>query len=233
MSGYSDGSSDPETRPPESEGSVFVQLNCAASVDGKLATRERRQVRISSEEDLERVHRLRDRFDGIAVGIGTVMADDPKLTAKGGDDPVRVVVDSRCRTPVDAEVLRRGDSPVVIGASEAAPRESVEALEDAGADVVRAGGDRTDLAALLDALAERGVESLLVEGGGELNFGFFEAGLVDRVTLFTGGCVFGGSSSPTVVDGEGFGEEEAPSLKLEEAEVLGGGVLSGWSVEDG
>lgn len=233
MSGSSDGSFDSGARPPESDGSVFVQLNCAASVDGKLATRERRQVRISSDEDMERVHRLRHRFDSIAVGIGTVLADDPKLTAKGGEDPVRVVVDSRCRTPVDAELFRRGDSPVVIGASEAAPRDRVEALEGAGADVVRVGEDRTDLAALLDALAERGVSDLLVEGGGELNFGFFEAGLVDRVTLFTGGFVFGGASAPTVVDGDGFDEGEAPRLALEGVEEMGDGVLSGWSVEHG
>lgn len=209
---------------------MFVQLNCAASVDGKLATRERRQVRISGDEDMERVHGLRARFDAIAVGSGTVLADDPRLTSKSGDDPVRVLVDSRCRTPPGAEALRRGDSQVLVAASGGAPVERVEALEDAGAEVLEVGEGEVDLGLLLEELGSRGIGSLLVEGGGELNFGFFEAGLVDRVSVFTGGRVFGGSDAPTVADGEGFVEADAPSLELMSSEVLGGGVLSEWRV---
>lgn len=212
---------------------VFVQINCAASVDGKISTRERRQVRISSDEDMERVHGLRASFDGIAVGVGTVLADDPKLTSKTGRDPVRVVVDSRCRIPVDAEVLRAGDGPVIVAASKDAPAERVRGLKEAGAEVLRVGEGQTDLELLMGELSARGVESLLVEGGGGLNWGFFEAGLVHRVSVFTGGFVFGGTEAPTVVDGEGFPEEEAPELELVSAEDLGGGVLAEWRVERG
>lgn len=209
---------------------IFVQINCAASVDGKLATKRRRQVRISSDEDMTRVHILRSRFDAICVGIGTVLADDPKLTARVGSDPVRVVMDSEARTPPDAELFLHGDSPVIIAASNAADWGRVEALEDAGAEVLRLGQKRPDPAMLIDALRDRGIASLLIEGGGTVNWGFFEADLVDRVSVFTGGQIFGGASAPTVIDGEGFEEEEAPELKLENICVLGGGVLTEWSV---
>lgn len=212
---------------------VFVKINCAATVDGKLATFERAQVRISSDEDMERVHGLRSRFDAIAVGIGTVLADDPKLTSKTGRDPLRVIVDSKARTPVDAEALNSGGPGVIVAASGGARSERVEALEAAGAEVLRAGHGTTDLKLLLDALREREVSSLLVEGGGELNWGFLEEGLVDVMTVFTGGMVFGGSTAPTVVDGPGFAEGDGSKLELVSTKVLGGGVLSEWRVLDG
>jgi 2,5-diamino-6-(ribosylamino)-4(3H)-pyrimidinone 5'-phosphate reductase len=223
-----------------------VVVNAATSVDGKLSTRERRQVRISGEADFARVDRLRASADAILVGVGTVLADDPSLTRHDREHrralrehgevlagpPVRVVADSRGRTPVDAAILD-GDPPTHVFVSETAPTERREALAAAGATVHVTGGDRVDLAAACETLEADGTNRLMVEGGGELIFSLFEAGLVDRLSVFVGPVVIGGRDAPTLADGEGFVDEEAfPTLHLDYVEPLDDGVLLEWDVVD-
>ncbi len=217
-----------------------VVVNVAASADGKLSTRRREQVAISGDDDFARVHRLRAEADAVGVGVGTVLADDPSLVAHDADHraatrgdvppPARVVADSRCRTPTDAAVLAEEPATYVL-ASEAAPDDRRSALEAAGATVVVAGGDRVDLGAALATLEDRGVEHLLVEGGGELVFSLFEAGLVDELSTFVGPTVIGGADAPTLADGEGFVEPERfVDLELVGVERLDGGVVLTWDV---
>jgi 2,5-diamino-6-(ribosylamino)-4(3H)-pyrimidinone 5'-phosphate reductase len=220
---------------------VYVHVNAATSADGKLSTRERRQVRISGDEDFARVDRLRAEYDGVLVGVGTVVADDPSLVrhdeahrvAERGPDPTppaRVVADTRLRTPADAAILE-GDPVTYLLHGETASAERREALSAAGATLVAAGSgnDRVEFPAAFDALETHGVESLLVEGGGEVIFSLFEHELVDRLSVFVGGTVIGGRQAPTLVDGRGF-VDGFPELELEGVERLDEGVVLTWAV---
>jgi 2,5-diamino-6-(ribosylamino)-4(3H)-pyrimidinone 5'-phosphate reductase len=216
-----------------------VRVNAAMSADGKLSSRRREQVAISGETDFARVDRLRAEADAVAVGVGTVLADDPSLVrhdeahrrANRGPDappPARVVVDSRCRTPTDAEVLAGAPETYVLTTA-GMPADRREALEAAGATVLAAGDERVDLPAALDALENTGIDQLLVEGGGEVIFSLFETGLVDRLSVYVGNVVIGGRDASTLADGEGF-VSGFPELRLEATERLDDGIVLTWSV---
>ena len=140
----------------------FVLVNCAMSADGKLAGPERKQVRISSEEDMVRVKNLRKRYDAILVGVGTVIADDPHLTIKNAtyeENPVRIVLDSHGRIPSDARVLDDRAPTVIVTDN--------ECTKDWGSNVtvIRGGSGRINLTDVLHILAkDLGIENMIVEG---------------------------------------------------------------------
>ncbi len=222
---------------------MHVHVNAAESVDGKLSTHQREQVAISGSEDFDRVDALRADADALMVGVGTVLADDPSLTVKAdgrreqrveNDDPsnpARVVADSGARTPTDAAVLD-GEVATYVLVSEAAAADAVAALEGAGATVIVAGSEQVDLQTGLARLENRGVAQLLVEGGGELLFSLFAAGLVDRLSVFVGSVVVGGRDAPTLADGEGFTDPDRfQTLALEDVERLDDGVVLRYDVE--
>jgi len=198
----------------------FIHVNCAMSADGKIAGCDRRQVKISSGEDKERVKDLRRTYDAILVGVGTVIADDPHLTVKGLDrneNPIRIVLDPDGRTHDDALVLDDRSDTIII-TSEKCSKKWKNAL------CIRS-ADRIDLPTVLDTLANMGIESILVEGGGETIASFFRNGTVDRYTVFVSGMVIGGRSAPTPVDGDGWVKENGVCMNLISSEVLGNGVL--------
>jgi 2,5-diamino-6-(ribosylamino)-4(3H)-pyrimidinone 5'-phosphate reductase len=220
-----------------------VIVNVAMSADGKLSTRERRQVKISGNEDFARVDRLKAGCDAVAVGIGTVLADDPSLTVKSPDlraerqregrpeHPVRVVIDGRARTPPDASILVKGDGLRVIAVSERADPAKVEALR-AKATVITAGKDEVDLSRVLDELGQMGIRSLMVEGGGTLIAGFIRAGLADEIYTYIGSVVIGGKDAPTLADGGGWiRESDFARLVLADVTRIDDGVLLHWMVK--
>lgn len=199
----------------------FVHVNCAMSADGKIAGVDRKQIRISSDEDMDRVKNLRKKYDAILVGVGTVISDDPHLTVKGLDydsNPLRIVIDPRGRTPEDAKVLN-GDAPTVMVTTE-----DCETEFDCEETIVC--GKEIDLKYMLEQLAEEiGIESLLVEGGGETISSFFKAGLVDRYTVFVGGLIIGGRTAPTPADGNGWIADGGVKMVLKGCDVLGNGAV--------
>lgn len=220
-----------------------VHVNVAMSADGKLSTRERRQVKISGPADFTRVDLLKAGSDAVMVGIGTVLADDPSLTVKSAElragrrergfpeNPVRIVVDSRLRIPAGASILHKGGGERIIACSARADPEKKKELETL-ARIIPVGTGEVDLSLLLEALYERGIRRLMVEGGGTLIGSLFSGGLVDELTCFIGNIVIGGSSSPTVADGPGFiHEQEFPRLSLFHFERMDNGILLHWRIE--
>ena len=220
---------------------MHVVVNAAMSVDGKLAARNREQLAISGPEDFDRVDRIRAAADGVMVGVGTVLADDPHLTLDVTDrrvqrqrhgrpgNPARVVADSTARTPPDARILD-DEATTYLLVSEQAPEARRTELADAGAELIVAGDDRVDLAAGIDRLADEGIERLMIEGGGELIFSAFDAGLVDELSVFVGSQLIGGRDAPTLADGDGF-TENFPALTLDDIERLDDGVVLEYTVE--
>jgi 2,5-diamino-6-(ribosylamino)-4(3H)-pyrimidinone 5'-phosphate reductase len=222
----------------------YVVVNIAMSADGKISTRERRQVRISGAQDFTRVDRLKAGCDAVMVGIGTVLADDPSLTVKseecrnyrrnqGWDDhPVRIVVDSSGRIPPEASILHKGEGKRVVAVSKRADAAKIALLEKK-ARVIVAGEDEVDLCALINELGVMGIHRVMVEGGGTLIAGLIEAGLVNEIYTFIGNIIIGGKDTPTFTDGEGFMMESAfPRLTLLEASRIDQGILLHWNVEN-
>lgn len=221
----------------------FVFINSAMSADGKLSTKERKQVRISGKRDFERVDELRAKSDAIMVGIGTVLSDDPSLTVKSperkaarkargkSENPARIIVDSKARTPLDADIFKKGDGLRIIAVSNSAPAEKVEKLEKK-ALIVKTGTDKVDLTELARKLKEIGINSLMVEGGATLIWGMLSAGLVDEIYTFIGNIIIGGSTAPTFADGAGFSEGELLELDLLSVEKIEDGVLLKWKVKE-
>ena len=220
-----------------------VVVNVAMSADGKLSTRERRQVKISGGEDFARVDRLKAGCDAVMVGIGTVLADDPSLTVKNPDlkcrrqqegkpeHPVRVIIDSRARISPDASILNKGDGLRVVAVAGHADPARVDVLR-AKATVIVAGDDEVDLALVLDKLGAMGIRRLMVEGGGTLIAGFVRARLVDEVYTYIGSIVIGGKDAPTLADGLGWTKEaEFARLVLADVTRMDDGVLLHWTVK--
>jgi 2,5-diamino-6-(ribosylamino)-4(3H)-pyrimidinone 5'-phosphate reductase len=222
----------------------YVVVNIAMSADGKISTRERRQVRISGAQDFQRVDRLKAGCDAIMVGIGTVLADDPSLTVKSEeclnyrrkqgweDHPLRVVVDSSGSTPPQASFLHKGEGKRVVAVSGRANANKISVLEKK-ATILVAGKDEVDLGVLMDELGNRGVGRLMVEGGGTLIAGLMKEGLVNEIFTFIGNIIIGGKDAPTITDGEGFVKEsEFARLTLLEASRIDNGILLHWKVNN-
>lgn len=207
----------------------FVLLKTAMSLDGKIATFTGDSRWITGEKARMRVHACRDIYDGIMVGIGTVLADDPSLTVRlpGGRNPVRIIVDSRGRTPPAAKVLTDGEAKTIIAVTKQAPQEAVAAFRAAEAEVIVAGeGPEVDLPELMQELGRREICSIFVEGGGTLNFSLLEAGLVDKVEAYVAPKILGGREAKTPVEGEGVATlAKAVELTELSTEVIGSDVL--------
>ena len=205
----------------------YVIVNCAASLDGKIALANRRPVRLSCDADHRRVHALRAECNAVIVGIGTVLQDDPRLlldTALAeGESPLRVVLDTTLRTPRSARVLQ-GDAPTLVATGSRPRRRELR-----GAEVVACGNGAVDLARLLELLHVRGVRKVLVEGGETVLWSFLTSGLWDEFTQFVANTLIGGVTSPTVAGGAGAATPaEMHAFTLESAERLGDGVLLRW-----
>ena len=212
----------------------YVILNAAMTLDGKIATKTG-SSEISGGEDLERVHEIRKEVDGIMVGIGTVLADDPRLTvhkinAKKEDNPIRVVVDNKARTPLDFRILN-DDAETIIAVSsicdESNPNSDADAVKRASeiskkADVFYSSKESVDLVEFMDYLYSKGIKTLMLEGGSTLNFSMIRDNLIDEVKICIAPMIVGGKDSKTFFDGDGFDYmKEAVQLELEKAYPLG------------
>jgi len=222
----------------------YIFINSAMSADGKLSTFERKQVKISGKADFDRVDELRAGADAIMVGVGTMLADDPSLTVKSEqrrtkraaagkeENPVRIVVDSRAKTPTDADIFKKGIGKKIIVVSESAPEDKIHALSKMPeTKVIVAGKERVNLEEMAVQLKKEGINRLMVEGGATLNYGLISAGLADELKIFVGNLIIGGKTAPTFADGDGFSEEKIKKLTLESAEQIEDGILLTWKIK--
>ncbi len=187
-----------------------VTLKAGMTLDGKIADLHGSSRWITGETARRHAHQLRSESDAIVVGVGTVLRDDPELTVRLEQpwprEPLRVVLDTTARTPVGARLIHSGrPARALIAVGAEAPEARVRALAASGATVVscRTRDGRVDLGALLAELLAREVRAVLVEGGGEVHGAFLDAGLVDRVAMFTAPLLIGGRRATPVVGGAG------------------------------
>lgn len=189
-------------------GRPWVRLKLAASLDGRIALADGRSKWITGAAARERVHVWRDQLDAILVGVGTVRADDPSLDCrrKGGRDPLRIIADSRLRTPHTARVFSTGKSPVWIATTRDGAPNRARRLERAGAEILkvpsRAG--RVSPRGLLRGLGRAGLTSVLLEGGGALAASFLRERVVDEICIFQAPLLIGGDGIPMI---QGLGTE--------------------------
>lgn len=227
----------------------FVALKYAMTMDGKIATKTGESKWISGEKSREHAHSLRNKYTCIMAGIGTVLADDPMLNCRipGGRNPVRVICDSSLKIPLESNIVKTAkDIPTIVACTRIATVDSKEnadintctradkiaALQKAGIEVFTTDGDKVDLKALMAHLAEKKLDSVLIEGGGEINFSALNAGIVNKVYAYIAPQCFGGfAKSP--VGGTGI-EKICDSFKFKvtDTKMIDGDVLVEFATND-
>ena len=214
----------------------FVLSKFAMSLDGKIACESGDSKWVSGEEARAEVQLLRKYYSGIMVGIGTVLADDPMLNCRleDGVDPVRIICDSKLRIPLDSRIVKTAkDIPTIVAAAVEGNEEKEKALKEAGIEVIHTSGrDRVDLKELMRILGEKKIDSVLLEGGGQLNASAFRAGIVNQVQAYVAGKIIGGEKAKTPVSGIGAQVmNEAIRLRDLHADLVGEDIrITGYPV---
>lgn len=203
-------------------GIPFVAMKMAMSTDGKIATRTGDSKWVSGEESRKLVHKMRSESDAVMVGAGTVKKDNPRLTARirGGHNPIRVIVDSDLCLDPHSKFMDDGE--VIIATTEIAKKQKSKSktgkFESHGARILFCGKHEVDLKKLMRELGKLGVQSVLMEGGSELNGSAIEAGIVDRVYFFIAPKIIGGRDVKGPVGGRGI-EKMSRALKLKDMKI--------------
>lgn len=190
-------------------GTPFVTLKMATTLDGKIATRTGDSKWITCEKSRRLVHGIRAKTDGVMVGIGTVLADDPELTARNTKKigyPTRIIADSNARTPLEAKILSLPEGETIIAVTLGASGDKIRKLSEAGARIVIVDelDGRLNLQSLMKSLGEMKITSILIEGGGELAASALSSGIVDKLLVFVAPKIVGGKAAKTPVEGLGI-----------------------------
>jgi 2,5-diamino-6-(ribosylamino)-4(3H)-pyrimidinone 5'-phosphate reductase len=200
-----------------------VTINAAMTVDGKIAT-AKGDSKISSDRDLRRVHKLRSSVDAIIVGISTVIADNPMLSARTSknklENPVRVIIDSTARIPLNSKLLKSACKiKTIVAVTKRAPKYKISKIENAGAIVIIAGTGSVDLKEVFFFLKKIGIKKILVEGGGELNWSFFSLRMVNQLIVTLAPTIVGGREATTLVEGDGY-TKISKAIKMKMIKIL-------------
>ena len=195
-----------------------VLINAAMTIDGKIAT-NLGDSKISTKQDLRRLHRLRSSVDAVIIGISTVIADNPRLTVRlvkrHGTTPVRIIVDSIGRIPLDSKILKSASKiNTIVAVTKRASDERVYKIKSAGAIVIVAGTKTVNLKELFFILKKMGFNKILVEGGGELNWSILQLGIVNELMVTIAPRIIGGRTATTLVEGDGY-KRISDGIKME------------------
>lgn len=209
----------------------YVVVKYAMTMDGKIATRTGASKWITSEKARENVHYDRHRYSAIMAGIGTVLADNPMLTARipGGRNPVRIICDSRFRIPTDCNIAKSAKEIRTFVAACTDNPEKEQALTDLGIEIIKTKPDscgHVDLKDLCRRLAEKNIDSIYIEGGSRLNYSALSAGIVNKVHTYIAPKIFGGELAKSPVSGLGAeSPDQAFMLINQQIKILGKDIL--------
>lgn len=185
----------------------FVHLKLAMSLDGRISLKNSVSTTLSRESALRRVHELRHEYDAILVGGNTAFVDDPSLTDRSGKPRrrklVRVVLDNRLRIPLESSLVATANEIPTVVFTASLEEEKIEALRDKGVEAIELEGGGRNLAGVLEELRKRDIQSILVEGGTEVAGAFWDAKLVDKLTFILAPIIIGGHDAPTAIGGKG------------------------------
>ena len=204
----------------------YVTINCSMSIDGKMSYSSGNQMKISCDEDIRRMYKLRNESDAVLVGINTVLNDNPKLTVKeeyvkNPKQPIRIVLDTHCKTPVDSLVVNNAAKTFIITKNKCNKNygDNVEIITcPLNKD------DLIDIEKLLEILYKKGIKKLMVEGGGTVISSFLESGLFDDFYIYVGPIIIGGKGTPSI-SGKKDMDFEKIKLKLIDAKNIGPGII--------
>ncbi len=216
----------------------FTFINVAMTADGKIDTFERRGAAISLQRDKQRVDELRAAADGVLVGGRTLLGEAPKLTVKSealregrlrqgrSPNPIKVGVATRADISPTSDFITFGEARKVIFTTSQTSNSQIEQLRALGVEVFVEDTTRVDLHKMMLTLKKLGVDHLMVEGGGTINFELMQLGLVDELMIYIAPMIFGGANAPTLADGLGLPRERALTMKLVDVERWDdGGIL--------
>lgn len=209
----------------------FVVLKAAMTLDGKIATAIGQSKWITNETSRAYGYKLRDIYDGIMVGINTVIEDNPMLTARvdGGKNPIRIVVDSSLKIDINANVVQDKSAKTIIATTDKADKDKILKLQAQDVDVIvvdKDENDKVDIEKLLDILGQKNICSILVEGGATLSGSFVAKKIVDKVYFFIAPKIIGGKEAKTPVAGTGIlNLQETLTLKDIQIEKLEEDIL--------
>ena len=187
---------------------MYVILNAAMSIDGKISTRKNDSA-ISSKLELVRVHTLRSTVDGIMIGISTVLGDDPMLNVRysrtGVKNPTRIIIDSKARIPLNSRIIESSNKiQTILAVTHNASSRKIKEIQKKGAQVLVYGNGKVNLRNLFQQLEKMGLKKIIVEGGGEINWSVLKLGLVNELVVTISPVVIGGRDAKTLVEGKGF-----------------------------
>ena len=196
----------------------FVVLKSGISLDGKIATYSGESKWITSEESREDAQNLRNRLSSIMVGVNTVVADDPELTCRINSEKklIRIVLDSNLRIPLDSKLVKNKDKLTIVATTLNSNEEKKKSLRDLGVKVIEVSekNNRVNLKELVKILGQEGIDSILIEGGGTLNFSALEENIVDKAIFYIAPKILGGENSKSCIAGIGFSKlDDAVNLK--------------------
>lgn len=205
-----------------------VILSAAITIDGKIATKTG-DSKLSSKKDKERIHKLRSKVDAILVGSNTLKKDDPLLTVRyaKGKNPLRIILDSKANIDQRSQIIKTCKKfPTIIAVSNKAPTKNIARLKKYPLEVIKTGNNLVNIKNLLRILSKKKIKTLLVEGGGTVNWEFVKQGLVDELIITITPYIIGGKNAITLVDGEGFSLiQKASKLKLKKTSRLGNEII--------
>jgi len=209
-----------------------VILSAAMSLDGKIATKTG-DSELSSKQDKVRIHKLRSKVDAILVGSNTVKRDDPLLTVRyvKGKNPLRIVLDSKATINQKSQIIRTCKKiPTIVAVSKKASKQNISKLKKHPLEIMVIGENRVNIKSLLKSLSKKKIKTLLVEGGGTVNWEFIKLGLVDELIVTITPYLVGGQNAITLVEGEGFSHiHKSTKLKLKKICQLGNEIVLHYS----
>jgi 2,5-diamino-6-(ribosylamino)-4(3H)-pyrimidinone 5'-phosphate reductase len=205
-----------------------VILSAAMTLDGKIASKTG-DSQLSSKKDKIRIHKLRSKVDAILVGSNTVKRDNPLLTVRynQGKSPLRIILDSKANIDKKSKIIKTCKKfPTIIAVSKKASRKNIALLKKYPLEIIESGDKLVNIKNLLRILSKKKIKTLLVEGGGTVNWEFLKQGFVDEVIITITPYLVGGKKAITLVDGEGFSLiQKAKRLKLKKTYQLGNEIV--------